>query len=148
MLSGKRDSGFYLYLACSLQEMIISVFVGVLILVFLLFVFILHRRLSPVHDSSRPHKSKYQPTRQCLLWLTTWLFQIMFESYGPKQGPLHGLLISTPYQTKDQLQNKRFQAQLSGTTYVYDYPELFKQVGLQSLPQYSTVLNKYICTVK
>ena len=53
----------------------------------------------------------------------------MFESYGPKRGPLHGLLVSTPYVTKDHLQLKRFQAQSSGTTYVYDYPEMFRQVN-------------------
>ncbi len=36
---------------------------------------------------------------------------IKFISYGPKEGPLHGLAISTPYLTKDFLQQKRFQAQ-------------------------------------
>ncbi|XP_064627568.1 acetyl-CoA carboxylase-like isoform X4 [Lineus longissimus] len=53
--------------------------------------------------------------------------QIMFQAYGAKQGTLHGLLLSTPYVTKDHLQLKRFQAQTSGTTYVYDFPELFRQ---------------------
>ncbi|XP_030647474.1 acetyl-CoA carboxylase 2 [Chanos chanos] len=53
--------------------------------------------------------------------------QIMFQSYGDKQGPLHGMLINTPYVTKDQLQAKRFQAQSLGTTYVYDFPEMFRQ---------------------
>ncbi|KAJ8286073.1 hypothetical protein GJAV_G00034250 [Gymnothorax javanicus] len=53
--------------------------------------------------------------------------QIMFQSYGHKQGPLHGMLINTPYVTKDLLQAKRFQAQTLGTTYVYDFPEMFRQ---------------------
>ncbi|XP_028270703.1 acetyl-CoA carboxylase 2 isoform X5 [Parambassis ranga] len=53
--------------------------------------------------------------------------QIMFRSYGDKQGPLHGMLINTPYVTKDLLQAKRFQAQTLGTTYVYDFPEMFRQ---------------------
>uniref|UniRef100_A0A3P8WLZ1 acetyl-CoA carboxylase n=1 Tax=Cynoglossus semilaevis TaxID=244447 RepID=A0A3P8WLZ1_CYNSE len=53
--------------------------------------------------------------------------QIMFHSYGEKQGPLNGMLISTPYVTKDLLQAKRFQAQTLGTTYVYDFPEMFRQ---------------------
>lgn len=53
----------------------------------------------------------------------------MFQSYGDKQGPLHGMLINTPYVTKDLLQAKRFQAQTLGTTYVYDFPEMFRQVG-------------------
>ncbi|CAB1321598.1 unnamed protein product [Coregonus sp. 'balchen'] len=53
--------------------------------------------------------------------------QIMFQSYGDKQGPLHGMLINHPYVTKDLLQSKRFQAQTLGTTYVYDFPEMFRQ---------------------
>ncbi|XP_028313974.1 acetyl-CoA carboxylase isoform X2 [Gouania willdenowi] len=53
--------------------------------------------------------------------------QIMFHSYGDKQGPLDGMLINTPYVTKDLLQSKRFQAQTMGTTYVYDFPEMFRQ---------------------
>ncbi|XP_054628286.1 acetyl-CoA carboxylase isoform X2 [Dunckerocampus dactyliophorus] len=53
--------------------------------------------------------------------------QIMFQSYGDKQGPMQGMLINTPYVTKDLLQAKRFQAQTLGTTYVYDFPEMFRQ---------------------
>ncbi len=53
----------------------------------------------------------------------------MFQAYGDKQGPLHGMLINTPYVTKDLLQSKRFQAQSLGTTYVYDFPEMFRQVS-------------------
>uniref|UniRef100_G3TBG5 acetyl-CoA carboxylase n=1 Tax=Loxodonta africana TaxID=9785 RepID=G3TBG5_LOXAF len=52
---------------------------------------------------------------------------IMFHSFGHKQGPQHGMLINTPYVTKDLLQAKRFQAQSLGTTYVYDFPEVFRQ---------------------
>uniref|UniRef100_A0A8C1NAJ7 acetyl-CoA carboxylase n=1 Tax=Cyprinus carpio TaxID=7962 RepID=A0A8C1NAJ7_CYPCA len=58
--------------------------------------------------------------------------QIMFQAYGDKQGPLHGMLINTPYVTKDLLQSKRFQAQSLGTTYVYDFPEMFRQCPLPS----------------
>uniref|UniRef100_A0A8B9RIV5 acetyl-CoA carboxylase n=1 Tax=Astyanax mexicanus TaxID=7994 RepID=A0A8B9RIV5_ASTMX len=58
--------------------------------------------------------------------------QIMFQAYGDKQGPLHGMLINTPYVTKDLLQSKRFQAQSLGTTYVYDLPEMFRQVHIHS----------------
>ncbi|XP_034234889.1 acetyl-CoA carboxylase isoform X2 [Thrips palmi] len=53
---------------------------------------------------------------------------IKFDSFGTKQGPLHGLPISTPYVTKDYLQLKRFQAQTAGTTYAYDFPEMFRQM--------------------
>lgn len=52
----------------------------------------------------------------------------VFRSYGDRQGPQHGLPITTPYVTKDHLQSKRFAAQSQSTTYVYDYPELFRQV--------------------
>uniref|UniRef100_A0A8C2FE79 acetyl-CoA carboxylase n=1 Tax=Cyprinus carpio TaxID=7962 RepID=A0A8C2FE79_CYPCA len=58
--------------------------------------------------------------------------QIMFQAYGDKQGPLHGMLINTPYVTKDLLQSKRFQAQSLGPTYVYDFPEMFRQCPLPS----------------
>lgn len=54
----------------------------------------------------------------------------MFQSYVDKQSPLQGMLINTPYVTKDLLQAKRFQAQTLGTTYVYDFPEMFRQVQL------------------
>jgi len=53
---------------------------------------------------------------------------IKFESFGTKHGPLHGLPVSTPYMTKDYLQQKRFQAQSNGTTYVYDFPDMYRQV--------------------
>lgn len=59
---------------------------------------------------------------------SSFLVQIMFQAYGDKQGPLHGMLINTPYVTKDLLQSKRFQAQSLGTTYVYDFPEMVRQV--------------------
>ncbi|XP_045467140.1 acetyl-CoA carboxylase isoform X2 [Harmonia axyridis] len=53
---------------------------------------------------------------------------IKFQAYGEKQGPMHGLPISTSYLAKDYLQQKRFQAQSSGTTYVYDFPDMFRQM--------------------
>ncbi|XP_045594879.2 acetyl-CoA carboxylase isoform X3 [Procambarus clarkii] len=78
-----------------------------------------------------PHRSPCQ-----IASLNTWrrypspargVFTIKFEGFGIRQGPLHGLPISTPYMTKDYLQLKRFQAQTNGTTYVYDFPEMFRQ---------------------
>lgn len=62
-----------------------------------------------------------------------FVLQIMFQAYGDKQGPLHGMLINTPYVTKDLLQSKRFQAQTLGTSYVYDIPEMFRQVSIWTL---------------
>ena len=58
------------------------------------------------------------------------LLQVILETYGNKIGPLHGLRVNTPYVTKDHLQQKRFTAQQHGTTYVYDYPEVFCQVNI------------------
>lgn len=54
--------------------------------------------------------------------------QVKFESCldSHKPGPLHELPIDTPYMTKDYLQFKRFQAQSNGTTYVYDFPDMFQ----------------------
>ncbi|XP_054153729.1 acetyl-CoA carboxylase-like isoform X3 [Oppia nitens] len=51
-----------------------------------------------------------------------------FEAWAGtgKPGPLHDLTISTPYMTKDYLQLKRFQAQSNGTTYIYDFPDMFQ----------------------
>ncbi|XP_060534242.1 acetyl-CoA carboxylase isoform X2 [Cylas formicarius] len=63
--------------------------------------------------------------------------EIRFQAYGTKQGPMHGLPISTPYLAKDYLQQKRFQAQSNGTTYVYDFPEMFRQMVDLHWNQYS-----------
>ncbi|RZF37309.1 hypothetical protein LSTR_LSTR005641 [Laodelphax striatellus] len=61
---------------------------------------------------------------------------IKLESYGPKVGPMHGLPVSTPYVTKDYLQQKRFQAQNIGTTYVYDFPDMFRQMTEKMWKEY------------
>ncbi|XP_041970632.1 acetyl-CoA carboxylase isoform X2 [Aricia agestis] len=53
---------------------------------------------------------------------------IIFQSYGTRQGPMHGLPVSTPYVTKNYLQQKRFLATSQGTTYVYDIPDMFRQM--------------------
>lgn len=51
---------------------------------------------------------------------------IKFQCIETDQGPWHGLPVSTPYMTKDYLEMKRGQAQQIGTTFVYDFPEMFK----------------------
>lgn len=58
-------------------------------------------------------------------------------TYGNKTGPLHGLAISTPYLTKDFLQQKRFQAQQNQTTYAYDIPEMFRQTTERQWEEYA-----------
>ena len=40
-------------------------------------------------------------------------------------GPLHLQPVNQPYPTKESLQPKRYQAHIIGTTYVYDFPDLF-----------------------
>ncbi|XP_067945833.1 acetyl-CoA carboxylase-like [Watersipora subatra] len=56
---------------------------------------------------------------------------VKFRAFGSKTGPLNGLLISSPYVTKDHLQQKRSVAQNHcNTTYVYDFPDVFRQALL------------------
>ncbi|CAG9801571.1 unnamed protein product [Chironomus riparius] len=62
---------------------------------------------------------------------------IRFNAYGKRQGPLHLLAISTPYMTKDYLQQKRFQAQQNGTTYCFDFPDMFRQMTEKLWKQFS-----------
>ena len=57
--------------------------------------------------------------------------QTIFQSYATgKTGPLDGRALYDPYVTKDHLQYKRFTAQSNSTTYVYDFPEMFRQALL------------------
>ncbi|CAG8507081.1 5656_t:CDS:2, partial [Acaulospora morrowiae] len=51
---------------------------------------------------------------------------IILKSIG-RAGSMHLQPIHTPYPTKEWLQPKRYKAHLLGTTYVYDFPELFRQ---------------------
>ncbi|KAF9208988.1 acetyl-coenzyme-A carboxylase [Haplosporangium sp. Z 27] len=50
----------------------------------------------------------------------------IFKSVGAP-GPYHLLPVSQPYPTKEWLQPRRYKAHLMGTTYVYDFGELFRQ---------------------
>ncbi|KAJ3520298.1 hypothetical protein NM688_g9183 [Phlebia brevispora] len=56
--------------------------------------------------------------------ITTDKGTTILKSIGEK-GPLHLQPVHFPYPTKESLQPKRYQAHLIGTTYVYDFPELF-----------------------
>ena len=51
---------------------------------------------------------------------------VLVTKLGVDQGPMHGLPVSTPYMTKDFLETKRSQALRLETTYVYDFPEMFR----------------------
>lgn len=59
-----------------------------------------------------------------------------FESYSGRRGPFHGRLLRTPYFTRDNLQQKRFAAQSNGTTYAYDFPEMFRQALIKTWRAY------------
>ena len=65
--------------------------------------------------------------------------QMRFETWtgtNTKPGPLHDLPISSPYMTKDYLQLKRFQAQSNGTTYIYDFPDMFQAALVKLWEEY------------
>ena len=40
---------------------------------------------------------------------------------------MHGIAVNAPYLTRDFLQQKRCSAQLMETTYVYDFPDMFRE---------------------
>eukprot|EP01087_Luapelamoeba_hula_P008660 TRINITY_DN2184_c0_g1_i2.p1 TRINITY_DN2184_c0_g1~~TRINITY_DN2184_c0_g1_i2.p1 ORF type:complete len:1896 (+),score=263.11 TRINITY_DN2184_c0_g1_i2:359-6046(+) len=53
--------------------------------------------------------------------------KVILSSLDPrKEGPLTGMDISIPYPILSTIQRKRFFARKHNTTYVYDFPELFK----------------------
>ncbi|KAI9318493.1 acetyl-CoA carboxylase [Dichotomocladium elegans] len=52
----------------------------------------------------------------------------ILKSVGRIPGSFHMQPVGTPYPTKEWLQPRRYKAHLMGTTYVYDFPELFQQV--------------------
>jgi hypothetical protein len=63
--------------------------------------------------------------------------QTIFHTYTVgKTGPFDGHALHDPYVTKDHLQYKRFTAQSNNTTYVYDFPEMFRQALLLIWKQY------------
>ena len=61
----------------------------------------------------------------------------IFKSLG-KPGSMHLRPIATPYPVKEWLQPKRYKAHLMGTTYVYDFPELFHQAAISQWKKYSS----------
>ena len=52
--------------------------------------------------------------------------QTILKSIG-QQGAKHLQIVNQPYPTKEWLQPKRYKAHVVGTTYVYDFPDLFRQ---------------------
>ncbi|KAI9477730.1 MAG: acetyl-CoA carboxylase [Benjaminiella poitrasii] len=60
----------------------------------------------------------------------------ILKSLGRTTGSMNTLPVSTPYPTKEWLQPRRYKAHLMGTTYVYDFPELFRQAIQNQWSQY------------
>ncbi|KAH6585272.1 hypothetical protein BASA61_006947 [Batrachochytrium salamandrivorans] len=52
-------------------------------------------------------------------------------------GPLHNQPVSSPYAPKEAIQPKRYRAHLMGTTYVYDFPELFRRTQEKTWQKYA-----------
>lgn len=63
--------------------------------------------------------------------------EIIFQSWGPPTGPLNRQKVTTPYPSKDHLQQKRYNAQNMETTYIYDFIEMFRQAVCQQWETYS-----------
>ncbi|KAG5678324.1 hypothetical protein PVAND_008009 [Polypedilum vanderplanki] len=60
-------------------------------------------------------------------------------------GPFDNLPIATPYKTRDYIQRKRFLAQSKGTTYCYDFPDMFRQMSEKLWHEFITArLNEQI----
>ncbi|KAJ1999850.1 acetyl-coenzyme-A carboxylase, partial [Coemansia sp. S85] len=51
----------------------------------------------------------------------------VFQSLDSPAGGYNGMLVATPHQPKEWLQPRRYKAHIMGTTYVYDFPDLFHQ---------------------
>ncbi|XP_064397695.1 acetyl-CoA carboxylase-like isoform X2 [Halichondria panicea] len=63
--------------------------------------------------------------------------ELVFENYDQSEsGSLNGQKVNTPYPSKDHLQQKRYIAQSMGTTYVYDFLELFRQGVMKQWERY------------
>ncbi|KDQ18913.1 hypothetical protein BOTBODRAFT_28387 [Botryobasidium botryosum FD-172 SS1] len=63
--------------------------------------------------------------------ITTDKGSTILKAIGEK-GPMHLQPVHLPFPTKGSLQPKRYQAHLVGTTYVYDFPDLFSK-SLQNI---------------
>ncbi|KAI0222350.1 acetyl-coenzyme-A carboxylase [Massospora cicadina] len=61
----------------------------------------------------------------------------IFKSMSGSNASMHLQPVLTPYQPKEWLQPKRYSAHIMGTTYVYDFPELFRQALTLQWQQYA-----------
>jgi hypothetical protein len=61
--------------------------------------------------------------------------EMIFQSWKAI-GTLHGIKVTTPYPSKDHLQQKRYIAKNIGTTYIYDFIELFAKAVHEEWDKY------------
>ncbi|KAJ1732462.1 acetyl-coenzyme-A carboxylase [Coemansia biformis] len=86
-------------------------------------------------DSSMPtpfrfcifNKSGFVPTLENYIEERDERGEWVFRSLDSPAGAYHGKLVATPLQPKEWLQPRRYKAHVMGTTYVYDFPDLFRQ---------------------
>ncbi|RCK66171.1 Acetyl-CoA carboxylase [Candida viswanathii] len=69
----------------------------------------------------------------------------VFKSIG-HPGSMHLQPISTPYPVKESLQPKRYRAHNMGTTFVYDFPELFRQATISQWKKHGKKAPKDVFT--
>ena len=65
--------------------------------------------------------------------------QLVLVSVGGERGPLDQTPVDAPYPNKEWLQPRRHSAHLNGTTYVYDFPDLFRQALQKLWNEYSVL---------
>ena len=73
---------------------------------------------------------------------------VKFQTIRPEvtqKGAWHGLAVSTPYMTKDHLEMKRSKAQAANTTYVYDFPELFRMTLVAEWRDHMETCSSALC---
>ncbi|KAJ9078850.1 acetyl-coenzyme-A carboxylase, variant 2 [Entomophthora muscae] len=81
--------------------------------------------------------SGYVPTVEIYSEIKNQEGVMIFKSMSGAKASLHLQPVLTPYQPKEWLQPKRYSAHIMGTTYVYDFPELFRQALSLQWQQYS-----------
>ncbi len=84
------------------------------------------------------NENSYQPSIHIYQEVTnSTTGKTLFQTYTiGKTGPLDGKLIDDPYVPRNYLQHKRFIAQSSNTTYVYDFPQMLHDALLLLWKEY------------
>ena len=83
---------------------------------------------------------RYQEVRDA-----TGMHKLMSLTSPP--GSLHNHLVQFPYAIKEAIQPKRYKAHLMGTTYVYDFPEIFKEALYRIWKSYAHQFGAFVPSV-